>query len=73
MYDDDARLALSYGLLGAASNSVECLLDLDVIRQAETWIDWEKSLEIADNLHERAGSAFEAVVTDKARELFDAD
>ena len=73
VYDDGARLALSYGLLGAASDSVECLLDLDVVREAETWFDWEKSLEIADNLHERAGSAFEVVVTDKARELFDAD
>lgn len=73
VYDDGARLVLSYGLLSASSNSVECLLDLDVIWQAETLIDWEASLKIANDLHERAGSAFEAAVTDKARELFDAD
>ena len=58
VYDDGTRLALSYGLLGAASDSVECLLDLDVVREAETWFDWEKSLEIADNLHERGRIRF---------------
>ena len=72
LYDDEARLRLSYGLLEASSNVVECLLDLDVIWQANTPIESEASLEIASDLHERAGSAFEAVVTDKARELFDA-
>ena len=71
VYDDGARLVLSYGLFSTSSNSVECLLDLDVIWQAKTLIDWKESLKIADDLHERAGSAFEVVVTDKARELFD--
>jgi uncharacterized protein (TIGR04255 family) len=71
VYDDEARLVLSYGLLSTSSSSVECLLDLDVVWQAKTLIDWEEALKIADDLHERAGSAFEVVVTDKARELFD--
>ena len=72
IYDDEARLVLTYGLLSVSSNGLECLLDLDVIWQAETLADWEAPLNIANDLHERAGSAFEAVVTDKARELFDA-
>ena len=72
IYDDETRLELSYGLLSTSPNGVQCLLDLDVIRRPGTSVDWEDSLRIADDLHERAGSAFEAVVTDKARELFDA-
>ena len=72
LYDDEARLVLTYGLLSLSSNGLECLLDLDVIWQAETSVDWDAPLDIANDLHERAGSAFEAVVTDKARELFNA-
>ena len=72
IYDEDTRLELSYGLLSASPNGVQCLLDLDVIRRSGTSVNWEDSLRIADDLHELAGSAFEAVVTDKARELFDA-
>lgn len=72
LYDDRARLLLSYGLLGAASN-VECLLDLDVIWQEHTSIESAAVLRVASDLHDRAGAAFEAVVTDKARDLFDAD
>ena len=74
VYEDKARLVLSYGLLDASSNGVDCLLDLDVIWQrGDTPIEWKASLEIASDLHERAGMAFEAIVTDKARELFGAD
>ena len=72
VYDDGARLVLAYGLLGASANTVKCLLDLDVIWQGETQIESQGPLAIANDLHERAGSAFEAVVSDKARELFDA-
>ncbi len=72
LYDDRVRLILSYGLLGALPNVVECLLDLDVIWQDNTPIEAGASLKVASDLHERAGAAFEAVVTDKARELFDA-
>lgn len=73
VYDDGAHLVLAHGLLGASSNVVQCLLDLDVIWQGDTPVQSETPLEIANDLHERARSAFEAVVTDKAREIFDAD
>ena len=73
VYEDKARLILSYGLLGVSPNSRDFLLDMDVIwQQDETPIEQGASLEIASDLHERAGLAFEAIVTDKARELFDA-
>ena len=74
VYDENTRLALSYGLLGTSLNCLNCLLDLDVIWQREDApIEWKASLVIANDLHERAGLAFEAIVTDKARELFDAE
>lgn len=72
VYEDGAHLVLAYGLLGTSSNVVQCLLDLDVSWQGETPVQSETPLELANDLHERAGTAFEAVVTDKARDLFDA-
>ena len=73
VYDEQRSLILSYGLLEGSPNHVDCLLDLDVIWQQESSpVEWKASLDIAGDLHERAGSAFEAIVTDKARELFDA-
>ena len=73
VYEDKVRLLLSYGLLGESQNGLDCLLDMDVIwRPDETPIERGASLEIASDLHERAGLAFEAIVTDKARELLDA-
>ena len=74
IYEDEIRLVLSYGLLGASPHVVDCLLDLDVIwQQNDVPIEREMSLEVAGDLHRRVGIAFETLVTDKARELFDAD
>ena len=36
-------------------------------------VDKDTALEIVDDLRTRAGTAFEAVITDKAGELFNAD
>lgn len=72
MYDDAARLVVSYGLLGASESGVECLLDLDAIRDEEPPIGSEQASILVDALHERVGSAFEAIVTDKTRRIFDA-
>ena len=73
IYDDSTRLVVSHGLLSASASGVECLLDLNAIRDVEPSVDPDQALKIADVLHERAGSAFEAVVTDQARKIFDAD
>ena len=64
-------LKICYGLLSSSSTSIECLLDLDAAWQAETSIDCEDSINIASDLHERVSAAFESVITDKARELFE--
>lgn len=71
VYEDKVQLNLSYGLLDSCSPSVECLLDLDAFWQNGTSIDCEESISIADDLHERISVAFETIVTDKARRLFD--
>lgn len=71
VYEDNVLLKLSYGLLNASSTGVDCLLDLDAAWQAETSIDCEESINVASDLHERVSEAFESVITDKARELFD--
>ena len=68
------RLVLFYGLSDISYSNVESLLDLHVIRlQHGAPLECEASLATANKLHDRANSAFEALVTDKARELFNAD
>lgn len=71
VYEDKVQLNLSYGLLDSSSTSVECLLDLDAFWQNGASIDCGESINMADNLHERISEAFETIVTDKARRLFD--
>ena len=72
VYPDDVRLILSQGSVGAPLDHVGFLLDLDVI-----WKDVEPgtklaSLEKVADLRARERAAFEAVITDKSREIFDA-
>ncbi|MCY4308916.1 MAG: TIGR04255 family protein [Rhodobacteraceae bacterium] len=73
-YDENHSLILTYASLpSSTSNQKECLLDLDVIWHHDTNpIDKNGILKIITNLHHYAGIAFESVVTDKARELFNA-
>lgn len=71
-YDNDCRLILSHGALDATESILECLLDIDVIQQTAYLFssDIDDSLQIVSNLHARAFQAFEAVITDKARAIF---
>ena len=73
VYADEARLVLTFGLLGISSNTLDCLLDLGAIwQQDDNPLDQSESLDIVNRVHERLGTAFEAIATDKARELFNA-
>ena len=72
-YADNVRLVLSQGSIDAPPGHVGFLLDLDVIRESPEPVDKLRALAIANDLRERERAAFEAVITDKARELFDAD
>lgn len=72
-YQDKVRLILSQGYAGMSQEcNRELLLDLDVIWSPPETVLQERALEMVDNLHTREGVAFEAIITDKTRELFNA-
>ena len=73
IYDDNVRLILSQISIISQLESISFLLDVDVISEDIETVDKDTALEIADDLHTRVGTAFETVITDKARELFNAD
>ena len=71
-YDDGIRLVLSQGTVPDTTTNLSFVIDLDVIWETNRAIPAETALTKADDLRNRERSAFEAVITDKARELFDA-
>ena len=71
--DDDILIVLSQGLIDAPKDHVGLLLDIDVIWTATNPIFADEALEIAEELRVRERDSFEAVITDRAREIFDAD
>ena len=72
VYPDGVRLVLSQSLVNAPKGHVGFLLDLDVIWESTEPITRDEALTKADDLRAREREAFETVITDKARELFDA-
>lgn len=77
-YSDSVRLLLSQGSSNVPQDNVPhghvgFLLDLDVIWEHTEPVAQNKALEIANDLRNREREAFETVITDKARKLFDAD
>ncbi len=72
-YEEGVRLVLSQGAIDSPPNHVGFLLDLDVIWEIPDITDLDEVMAVAEKLRERERAAFEAVITDKARELFDAD
>ncbi|MXZ87792.1 MAG: TIGR04255 family protein [Dehalococcoidia bacterium] len=72
MYPDGVLLILSQGSVDAPKNHVGFLLDLDVIWESTEPIARDEALTKAGDLRAREREAFETIITDKARELFDA-
>ncbi|MCY4100239.1 MAG: TIGR04255 family protein [Rhodobacteraceae bacterium] len=75
-YDKNHALILAYASLPSSNPRIkECLLDLDVIWHHHDTkpIGKKEILKIIRTLHKHAGNAFEAIITDKARELFNAE
>lgn len=72
-YRDDVRLILSQGLAGAQTDHIGFLLDLDVIWETAEPITLDEALNKTHDLRIREREAFESVITDKARELFDGE
>jgi uncharacterized protein (TIGR04255 family) len=52
--------------------TAEFLLDIDTLWDKESVLDNAEILHVVDQLHEIEGAAFEALITDEARSLFDA-
>ena len=71
-YDDEVHLLLSQGLASASQDQVAYLLDIDVIWKSRPHLDFESAIDKAAELRHMERQAFETVITDKARELFDA-
>lgn len=69
IYGDNVRLILSQGSIDEPSGQSGFLLDLDVLCTTKC-IGSTDALAKADDLHTREGIAFEALITDKARERF---
>ena len=74
VYDDEVQLVLSQRSIDSPPpNQVEFLLDIDVIWANTEPVKKDEALAKAVDLRNREREAFEAVITNKARELFDAD
>ena len=71
-YDDDVRLLLSQGLASAPPGQVAFLLDIDVIWESESYLDVAKTVTKVSELRDIERRTFETVITEKARDLFDA-
>ena len=72
VFDDDVKLMLTFATIAGEPGSSSFLLDLDIIWESDSGIVVDQALEKVDDLHEREGVAFEAVITDHTRGAFDA-
>ena len=70
MYQDNIRLILSQSSVGDQPNNLGFYLDLDLIWSDVDPVDQARALTIASDLHDREKQAFEAIITDKTREVF---
>ena len=65
------KFLLTFASIEAPSDSSGFLLDLDFNWQGPA-APLDDVMHIVDDLHRREGLAFEATITDKAREIFNA-
>ena len=71
VYADGVRMVLTQGSVDVASGRVGFMLDIDFIWEKQEPIGELEALQLARALRVREREAFEAIITDKARELFD--
>ena len=72
-YSEAIRLVLTQGLAEAPSDHVAVMLDIDLIWQGTEPLKQDNAMQKAVELRDLERTAFEALITDQARELFDAD
>ncbi len=71
-YQDNVQLIILQGSIETPPNRSGFLLDLDVIWQDAEPVKQEEAMTKVSELREREREAFEAIITDQARDLFDA-
>ena len=71
IYDDGVKLLVTFASIDSEKESSAFLLDLDLIWEGSEPLDHDSAINKVDDLHEREGIAFEALITEKTRELFD--
>lgn len=69
-YGDGIRLVFSQGLM-RVEPSVAVLLDLDFIWETSESVGQDEALEKANHLRNLEREAFESIITNKSREIFD--
>ena len=70
-YEDGVKLILTHAKQPSDSSDSDFLLDLDVIWDKGHINELKKAMDVIEDLHTREGDAFEAMITDQARALFD--
>ena len=70
-YDDGVRLVLSQGTTRDRANRFAFVVDLDVIWESDKLLSAQNTMIRLDDFRNRERSAFEAIITDEARKLFD--
>ena len=71
-YPDGVKLATTFATVEGSAHKAGYLLDLDVVWESETASKVESAMGLADDLRNRERDAFEALITDELRKLFDA-
>lgn len=71
VFDDGVKLVLAFGSLDSTPDAPCFLLDVDVVWEGPDPLDLSSAMQMVDELHQREGEAFEAMITDRSREVFD--
>lgn len=69
-YDDEVRLILSQGTTHDPESPFAFVVDLDVIWESDELLSAHNTMIRLDDFRNRERSAFEAIITDEARKLF---
>ena len=70
VYDDAVRLVLTQASVEPPEGQSAFLVDLDVIWESSEGQDLDRIMKIVDDLHGREGDAFEAIITNETRKVF---
>jgi hypothetical protein len=69
LYDDGAKLVVTFARINASEAPLRCVLDLNMIFESPDPLIADAALSKVDDLHDRQGNWFEALITDRTRVL----